>query len=36
MDTGYYFDDVLVATSPAEAAERRDSHWAPKLAVEVP
>ena len=35
MDTGYFFDNVLVANAPAEAAAHRDSHWAPKLAAEV-
>ncbi len=35
MDTGYYFDNVLVASSPATAAAHRERHWAPKLAAEV-
>lgn len=35
MDTGYYFDNVLVGSDPAAAAAYRTSHWAPKLAAEV-
>ncbi|KAK9831361.1 hypothetical protein WJX81_005717 [Elliptochloris bilobata] len=35
MDTGYFFDNVLVASDPAAAAAHRDSHWTPKLAVEA-
>ncbi len=35
MDMGYYFDNVLVASSPATAAAHRERHWAPKLAAEV-
>ena len=35
MDTGYYFDNVLVGSQPAAAAAYRTSHWAPKLAAEV-
>ena len=35
MDTGYYFDNVLVGSEPAAAAAYRTSHWAPKLAAEV-
>ena len=35
MDTGYFFDNVLVASDPAAAAGYRTSHWAPKLAAEV-
>ena len=35
MDTGYFFDNVLIASDPAAAAAYRTSHWAPKLAAEV-
>ena len=35
MDTGYFFDNVLVASDPATAAAHRERHWAPKLAAEV-
>ena len=35
MDTGYYFDNVLIGSDPAAAAAYRTSHWAPKLAAEV-
>ena len=35
MDTGYFFDNVLVGSDPASAAAHRTSHWAPKLAAEV-
>lgn len=35
MDSGVYFDNIVVANDPAVAAEFRDTTWAPKKAVEV-
>lgn len=35
MDSGIYFDNIVVANDPAVAAESRDTTWAPKKAVEV-
>ena len=34
MDDGYFFDNVVVSNSEAEAAEVRETAWAPKKAVE--
>ena len=35
MDDGYFFDNVVVSNSEAEAAEVRGRAWAPKKAVEA-
>ena len=35
MDSGFYFDNIVVANDPAIAAEFRDKTWAPKKEVEV-
>ena len=34
MDDGYFFDNVVVSNSEAEAAEVREKAWAPKKVVE--
>ena len=35
MDDGYFFDNVVVSNSEAEAAEVREKSWAPKKVIEV-
>ncbi|EFN53145.1 hypothetical protein CHLNCDRAFT_136909 [Chlorella variabilis] len=34
MDDGYFFDNVVVSNSEAEAAEVREKSWAPKKVIE--
>ena len=35
MDEGIYFDNVVVASDPAEAEKLRHNVWEPKQAIEV-
>lgn len=35
MDDNYFFDNVVVSNSEAEAAEVREKSWKPKKEVEV-
>ena len=35
MDSGFYFDDIVVANDPSLAAEFRDKTYGPKKATEV-